>query len=301
MEAEQTAIDYGVDEKNLELWVSKNPVPGTIEDDKELAVVQRNLTAVIKMRTAVDKQRKAWKAPLLARGKEIEEKAKQAIAILAPYEARYEGIKAVYTAKRAEERRQIELAERKRKEGIENRIAEELSVSVGPHTSADDVDKIILRIGAVTIDETFEEYQEAARLQRVRTLDFLKDEYRRKFETERLAVEREELEREKREFAEQRAELEAAKAPPEPEPAPVVEEPEPIVPPAIATHNEEAAMRTHRGEASVCFRTDSSMATITLEMDSFGPLAVLHELGKMADAIEADIIGSNVKTAWEAA
>lgn len=177
-------------------------------------------------RIAVEKARKAAKAPVLALGKDIDARAAYITTALLEGESNYDDqIKAEEARKEAEKAAKAE-AERVRVEAIQGRIAEIREPSfdlVGE--SAANIAAAISVVDARVIDDSFEEFQGQAQLAKDETIDKLRAMHaaavaaeaeaarikaEQEAETARIAAEREELARLR---AEQSArDAEAAKA-----------------------------------------------------------------------------------------
>lgn len=180
-------------------------------------------------RIAVEKARKAAKAPVLALGKDIDARAAYITTALLEGESNYDDqIKAEEKRKEDEKAAKAE-AERVRVEAIQSRIANDIRLaatkSVG--ASAETIAVVIEDVSAILIDESFEEFQGQAQIAKDETLDKLRamhtaavaaeaEAARIKAEQEaeaaRIAAEREELARHRAEQAKRDAEAAEARA-----------------------------------------------------------------------------------------
>lgn len=169
------------------------------------------------IRTALENERKARKAPIIAAGKLLDSRAAELTAEIEPLEGKYDReIKAEEQRKEAEKQRKLEL-ERARVEAIENRIANIRNApgrvaSAGSATINQEINQwTVLRLDPADYQEYLEDALTAVNttLEQLETL--LAAANAREVEAMRVAAEREELARLRAEQeAREQAEREAA-------------------------------------------------------------------------------------------
>lgn len=214
-------------------------------------------------RIAVEKARKAAKAPVLALGKDIDARAAYITTALLEGESNYDDqIKAEEARKEAEKAAKAE-AERVRVELIQGRIANDIRLaatkSVG--ASADVIAVVIGDVSAILIDEGFEEFQGQAQLAKDETIDKLRAMHaaavaaeaeaarikaEQEAETARIAAEREELARLRAEQSRRDAEAAEARAAAESEQAARL---------AAERAEQEAELKRQRDEQEAALRS----------------------------------------------